>query len=140
MGPPLLTKSAFLSSNTVAADRKETASGLFKKLASKLKSPALGQLNATSTTTKATSSARVKSSPPLPSDFTCKEQREAALRARGLIVAPKKDLSEVEQDLDRRYAKTKPVPQEQTTEDGQPSAAEKIMQEWKAKNIAGGGL
>ena len=131
-----MTKAPSLSSNT-APDRKETY-GLFKKLASKLKSPAAAQLNATPTRT-ATKVTRVKNAPPLTNDFTCKEQREAALRARGLIAAPKKDLSEVEQDLDQRYAKTKAVPQEQTIKDGQPSAAEKIMQEWKAKNIASGG-
>jgi len=80
---------------------------------------------------------RAKNAPPLTNDFTCKEQREAALRERGLIAAPKKDLSQVEQDLDQKYAKTTPAPQNQTTEGGQPSAAEKIMQEWKAKNKAG---
>jgi len=70
-------------------------------------------------------------------DFTSKEQREAALRERGLVASPRKDLSQVEQDLDQRYAKTPPTPQDQTAEGGQPSAAEKIMQEWKAKNQAG---
>ena len=67
-------------------------------------------------------------------DFTSKEQREAALRERGLVASPRKDLS---QDHDQRYAKTSPTPQDQTAEGGQPSAAEKIMQEWKAKNQAG---
>jgi len=88
-------------------------------------------------TAKTNSTARVKNTPPLTNDFTSKEQREAALRACGLIAAPKKDLSEVEQDLDLRYAKTAPVPRDQTTQGGQQSAAEKIMQEWKAKNQAG---
>lgn len=111
--------------------------GLFKKIASKLKSPAPGQLNTASTTAKATSTVRVKNAPPLTNDFTSKEQREAALRARGLIVAPRKDLSQQEEDLDKRHAKTSPIPRDQTTEGGQPSAAEKIIQEWKAKNKAG---
>ena len=80
---------------------------------------------------------RAKTAPPLTNDFTSKEQREAALRERGLIAAPKKDLSQLEQDLDRRFGKTPPIPRDQKTKDGQPSAAEKIMQEWKAKNQAG---
>ena len=111
--------------------------GLFKKIASKLKSPAPGQLNAASTTAKATSTIRVKNAPPLTNDFTSKEQREAALRARGLIAAPRKDLSQQEEDLDKRHAKTSLVPQDRATDGGQPSAAEKIIQEWKAKNKAG---
>lgn len=123
----------FLFSNSTS-DLKEV-SGLFKfkKLANKL----TAQFNATSMTVKTTSTARVKNTPPLVNDFTSKEQREAALRERGLIAAPKKVLSELEQDLDQRYAKTTPIPQDQTTKGGQPSAAEKIMQEWKAKNKAG---
>ena len=111
--------------------------GLFKKIASKLKSPVPGQLNTVSTTAKATSTVRVKNTPPLTNDFTSKEQREAALRARGLIVAPRKDLSQQEEDLDKRHAKTSPIPRDQTNEGGQPSAAEKIIQEWKAKNKTG---
>ena len=110
---------------------------MFKKIASKLKSPAPGQLNTASTTAKATSTIRVKNAPPLTNDFTSKEQREAALRARGLIAVPRKDLSQLEEDLDRRRAKITPVPRDQATEGGQPSAAEKIIQEWKAKNKAG---
>lgn len=131
----VIDRKGFLSSKTVS-DQKDTA-GLFKKLASKLKSPAMGQLNTTSTTPPATPAVRVKSGPPLTNDFTSKEQREAALRERGLIAAPKKDLSQLEQDLDRRYTKTTPAPRDQTTKAGQPSAAEKIIQEWKAKNQAG---
>ena len=96
--------------------------------------PATGQLNTISTTAKRMSTVRAKNAPPLVNDFTSKEQREAALRERGLIPAPKKDLSELEEDLDRRNTKTTPIPRGQTTKDGQPSAAEKIMQEWKAKN------
>ena len=111
--------------------------GLFKKIASKLKSPAPGQLNTASTTAKTTSTIRVKNAPPLTNDFTNKEQREAALRARGLIPPSRKDLSQQEEDLDRRRPKPNPIPRDQTTEGGQPSAAEKIMQEWKAKNKAG---
>jgi hypothetical protein len=114
-----------------------TTSGLFKKLASKLKSPAPGQLKTTATAAKRTSTVRVKNAPPLTNDFTSKEQREAALRERGLIAAPRKDLSQLEKDLDQRYAKATSIPRDQTTKDGQPSAAEKIIQEWKARNRAG---
>ncbi|KAF9648833.1 hypothetical protein BDM02DRAFT_3186813 [Thelephora ganbajun] len=120
-----------LLSSQATSDQKETP-GLFKKLASKLKSPPT-----TPTSAKTSSPVRTRNVPPLTNDFTSKEQREAALRARGLIAAPKKDLSQLEQDLDRRNAKTVPIPRDQTTKDGQPSAAEKIMQEWKAKNQAG---
>lgn len=113
------------------SDQKET-SGLFKKLASKLISTR--QLNTTQTSAQRNLTARTKSAPPLVNDFTSKEQREAALRERGLIAAPKRDLSQVEQDLDRKYAKVAPIPQDQATKDGHQSAAEKIRQEWKAKN------
>jgi len=89
----------------------------------------MGQFT-TSTTAKRNSTVRVNN------DFTSKEQREAALRACGLVAAPKKDPSQVDQNLDLGYTKTTPTPREQTTKDGQQSAAEKIMQEWKAKNQA----
>jgi hypothetical protein len=124
----------FLLISNTTPDQKETSSGLFKKLASKLRYPNTGQLSPTSTPAKVTSKVRVKN------DFTSKEQREAALRECGLIATPRKDLSQVEQDLDRRFTKTEssPRPQDQTMEaGGQPSAAEKIMREWKAKNQAG---
>lgn len=120
---------------STTSDQKE-ASGLFKKLASKLISPAARQLNTTPTPPTRGSTIRGKSAPPLANDFTSKEQREAALRERGLIATPKKDLSQVEQDLDRKYAKITPVPRDQTTRGGQQSAAERIRQEWKAKNEA----
>lgn len=123
-----------LPSSQTASDQKE-ASGLFKKLASKLKPPASGQLNTTSTTAKRASTVRAKNAPPLTNDFTSKEQREAALRKCGLLVG--KDLSQLEGDLDRKNAKITPIPRDQTTKGGQPSAAEKIIQEWKAKNQAG---
>jgi len=131
---PLLTE-RFISSQT-APDQREI-SGLFKKIASKLKSPAPGQLNTTTAAAKATSTIRVKNAPPLTNDFTSKEQREAALRARGLLAPPRRDLSQIEKDLDKKHAKTTPIPRDQTTEGGEPSAAEKIIQEWKAKNKAG---
>ncbi|KAF9790466.1 hypothetical protein BJ322DRAFT_1036640 [Thelephora terrestris] len=118
------------------SDQKETF-GLFKKLASKLKSPAAAQPNTTQTSPRTSPTVRAKNPPPLANDFTSKEQREAALRERGLIAAPKKDLSQIEQDLDQKYAKVAPVPKDQTTKGGQQSAAEKIRQEWKAKNQAG---
>ena len=120
-------------SSPTTSDQKET-SGLFKKLASKLMSPAARQLNTMQTSPQRNLTVRTKSAPPLTNDFTSKEQREAALRERGLIAAPKRDLSQVEQDLDRKYAKVAPIPQDQATKNGQQSAAEKIMQEWKAKN------
>lgn len=125
-----------MSLSKTASDQKET-SGLFKKLASKLKSPAAVQLNTTQTSPNRNSMTRAKTAPPLTNDFTSKENREAALRERGLVAAPKKDLSQLEQDLDRKYAKVSPIPRDQTTKDGQQSAAERIRQEWKAKNEAG---
>lgn len=129
-----MTKARFSSQAT--SDQKETF-GLFKKFASKLKSPAAVQPNTTPTSPRTSSTVRAKNAPPLTNDFTSKEQREAALRERGLIAVPKKDLSQVEQDLDQKYAKVAPIPRDQTTKGGQQSAAEKIRQEWKAKNQAG---
>ena len=111
---------------------------MFKKLASKLKSPPAAQPSALSEISPRRGSVvRAKKAPPLTNDFTSKELREAALRERGLIAAPKKNLSEVEQELDQKYAKITPIPRDQTTNGGEQSAAEKIRQEWKAKNKLG---
>lgn len=123
-------------SSRATSDQKET-SGLFKKLANKLRSPVATQFNTTQTSPNRSSTIRAKAAPPLTNDFTSKENREAALRERGLIATPKKDLSQLEQDLDQKYAKVSPIPGDQTTKDGQQTAAEKIRQEWKAKNQAG---
>lgn len=53
------------------------------------------------------------------------------------MAAPNRDLSQLEKDRDRKYTKVAPVPRDQATKDGQQTAAEKIRQEWKAKNQAG---
>lgn len=129
MGFSVLTEGSLSSQTT--SDQKE-AYGLFKKLAGKLKTPVPGPFNTPSTTPKRAPTTRVKNAPPLTNDFTSKEQREAALRKCGLLAG--KDLSQLEGDLDLKYAKTTPIPRDQTTKGGQPSAAEKIMQEWRAKN------
>lgn len=65
-------------------------------------------------------------SPTLPNSFVSRENREAALRERGLL-PPKKDLSEQEREADQRLA---PIP----ALDNGFSAASKIKEEWMSIN------
>lgn len=68
-------------------------------------------------------------SPTLPNSFASRENREAALRERGLR-PPMKDLSEQEREADKRLA---PIPAPDKGQDGY-SAAAKIKEEWMSIN------
>ncbi|KAG2075357.1 hypothetical protein BDR04DRAFT_1114930 [Suillus decipiens] len=68
-------------------------------------------------------------SPTLPNSFASRENREAALRERGLR-PPMKDLSEQEREADKRLA---PMPAPDKDQDGY-SAAAKIKEEWMSIN------
>ncbi|KAG2122777.1 hypothetical protein DEU56DRAFT_760234 [Suillus clintonianus] len=68
-------------------------------------------------------------SPTLPNSFASRENREAALRERGLL-PPKKDLSEQEREADKHLA-TLPVPDKDQSGS---SAASKIKEEWLSIN------
>ncbi|KAG2145362.1 uncharacterized protein EDB93DRAFT_518468 [Suillus bovinus] len=69
-------------------------------------------------------------SPTLPNSFVSRENREAALRERGLL-PPMKDLSEQEREADERLA---PVPAPDKNRQGGFSAASKIKEEWMSAN------
>lgn len=68
-------------------------------------------------------------SPTLPNSFASRENREAALRERGLL-PPMKDLSEQEREADERLA---PIPAPDKYQSGF-SAASKIKEEWMSTN------
>lgn len=68
-------------------------------------------------------------SPTLPNSFASRENREAALRERGLL-PPMKDLSEQEREADERLA---PLPAPDKQQSGF-SAASKIKEEWMSIN------
>jgi hypothetical protein len=68
-------------------------------------------------------------SPTLPNSFTSRENREAALRERGLL-PPMKDLSQQEREADERLA---PIPAPDKDQNGF-SAAAKIKEEWMSIN------
>lgn len=68
-------------------------------------------------------------SPTLPNSFASRENREAALRERGLL-PPMKDLSEQEREADARLA---PLPAPDKYQSGF-SAASKIKEEWMSIN------
>lgn len=68
-------------------------------------------------------------SPTLPNSFVSRENRQAALRERGLL-PPMKDLSQQEREADERLA---PVPAPDKAQGGF-SAASKIKEEWMSAN------
>ncbi|RPD74990.1 hypothetical protein L226DRAFT_463024, partial [Lentinus tigrinus ALCF2SS1-7] len=89
-----------------------------------------------------------KAPPPAapPNDFTSPEQRQAALRARGLIPASSTaqrrfrdaegfmmPLSEQEAEIDRRYAVVVPRTSSSEDEDASGSEARRIREAWLAK-------
>ena len=134
--------------------------GLFKRLTTKLRKPSepLGHDGAEGPQDESQQgsgsrrrhqySARKHSqtTPNLENAWTSPEQRNAALRARGLLPAqaqPFKDshgfhlpLSEQEQQLDARVAVEAPVPRQS---DERESEAGKIAEAWMKKNLEAGG-
>lgn len=70
-------------------------------------------------------------SPTLPNSFVSRENREAALRERGLL-PPSKDLSQQEREADERLGLA-PIPVPNKDESGF-SAASKIKEEWLSTN------
>ena len=113
-------------------------SGLFRKLTTRLR-PTLSHPKTPSPAV---------ASPPLPhspthrsavpvlsNDLVAVQRRQAALQQCGLVPLPRKDLSQLERELDRRFSHVVVPPQDQP-EQGEPSTAEKIRREWRAKNEA----
>ncbi|KAF8802498.1 hypothetical protein BYT27DRAFT_7261032 [Phlegmacium glaucopus] len=87
--------------------------------------------------TPSTLASRLTTIPPGPNAFT-KENREAALRERGLLppLEPNKDLSAQEKEQDRAIPIVNPTgdPHSPTEANNTLSAADLIKKEWEAKN------
>jgi len=154
-------------------DAQKAQPGVFRRLTSKLRSPSQSWAHVSSSqagldqedvpgdqpshpSTKKEKPKRKVSAPllsqrkagyQLENAFTSPEQRQAALRAAGLVPSntrPGKDahgynvpLSELEEQLDRRYAIT---PENAPRSSGeQESEAQRIKEAWMKKNSEGGG-
>ncbi|KAF7773372.1 hypothetical protein Agabi119p4_5539 [Agaricus bisporus var. burnettii] len=92
-------------------------------------------LRAISTTFRTRPAVQPASPSPVSPTLQAKQNREAALRERGLLppLAPPKDLSRQEADQDRRT----PVVRFESKNDGntvEPSAADLVKREWESKN------
>ncbi|KAG2017721.1 hypothetical protein CC2G_007207 [Coprinopsis cinerea AmutBmut pab1-1] len=74
--------------------------------------------------------------PPAVNSAFGREQREAALRERGLLPPlPQKDLSQLEREQDRKIPVVRPAPDDASIPAGDGmSAADLIKKEWEAKN------
>ncbi|OBZ66425.1 hypothetical protein A0H81_13692 [Grifola frondosa] len=156
--PPLPTASA-TPSHTAAAQKSGSGPGLFKRLTTKLHSNAAPPVTSPSSPTDNTRGSATPTiskpkrkvdlhMPPMPkapapalTNFGSLEQRQAALRARGLIPAvphPYKDahgyrvpLSEQEAELDRRFTV---VIEDQHSDSEQESESKRIMEAWLTRN------
>lgn len=92
-------------------------------------------LRAISTTFRTRPTGQTTPPPPVSPTPQAKQNREAALRERGLLppLAPPRDLSRQEADLDRRT----PIIRFEARTDGsiaEPSAADLVKREWESKN------
>lgn len=92
-------------------------------------------LRAISTTFRSRSPVSPVSPSPASTTLHAKQNREAALRERGLLppLAPPKDLSRQEADQDRRIPIVS-LDRKSADDAVEPSAADLIKQEWEAKN------
>jgi len=68
-----------------------------------------------------------------PMDVISVQRRQAALQRRVLSPLQRKDLSQLEQELDQKYNHLVVLPQDQS-EQGELTTAEKIRREWQAIN------
>lgn len=74
--------------------------------------------------------------PPAPSDLAAVRRRQAALQQCGLVPVPRRDLSQLEAELDRRFSHVVTLPQDQQDQEDDLTSAERIRREWQAKNEA----
>ena len=112
-------------------------SALFRKLTTKLKPPTMHPRSANSAiasppNSPTHSSTRRPAVPVAPADAAAIKRRRAALEQCGLVPLQRKDLSQLEEELDQRLSHIV-LPQDQP-EQGELSTAEKIRREWQAKN------
>ena len=81
-------------------------------------------------------SARRPAVPIASTDVAAVRRRQAALQHCGLVPSPRRDLSQLEKELDRRFSHIVALPHD--PQDGDElTSAEKIRREWQAKNEAG---
>ena len=66
-------------------------------------------------------------------DAAAMKRRRAALQQCGLVAPQRKDLSQLEAELDRRFSRVVVLSQDQQDQE-EMSSAEKIRREWQAKN------
>ncbi|TFK49918.1 hypothetical protein OE88DRAFT_293269 [Heliocybe sulcata] len=103
-------------------------SGVFKRVTTQFRRRMSGALPQHSSTQNRQSSY----GPPMPSDFTNKEQREQALRERGLIPASRRDLSALEASRDLHKTYVKPLSDEEAGRGGK-TAAMLIREQYEAR-------
>ena len=114
--------------------------GLFRKLTTRLK-PLTFHPKSTKSTIPSSLTSPVKSPTPrsavpiVSNDKAAVKRRQAALQKCGLVPTQRKDLSQLEQELDQRFSHIVVLPQDQQEED-ELTTAERIRREWQAKNEA----
>lgn len=117
--------------------KSRSPSGIFRKLTTRLKSPTLNPKSANFNTPPSPKSpthpsTRLPTVPEAPTDIAAVKRRRAALQQLGLVPL-RKDLSQLEAELDQRFSHVVESPQDQQDQDDL-SSAEKIRREWQAKN------
>lgn len=113
-------------------------SRLFRKLTTRFKPPTLHPKSANLKTASPPRSPTQPSThrsavPSASADAVAVKRRQAALQQCGLVSLPRRDLSQLEAELDRRFTRIIALPQDEQDHDDLTSA-EKIRREWQAKN------
>ena len=129
------------SLNSRSRPLKSTPSRLFRKLTRRFKTPILPPKSANPETASPPrsptqlSNRRSQAVPIASGDVAAVMRRQAALHQCGLVPLPRKDLSQLEADLDRRFTRIVVLPDDQQDSE-EMTTAEKIRKEWQAKNEA----
>lgn len=117
--------------------KSKQPTSLLRKLTNKLKPPTLHprlpKPAIASPTSSTPPSTRRSAVPSASEEATAVRRRRAALQQCGLVPLPSRDLSQLEEELDRRFSHVVVISQDQP-EQGEMTTAEKIRREWKTKN------
>ena len=108
--------------------KTKSSPGFFSKLKSRLFRSKTA--NPAVTSPPIQPSTRRSGVPTPPQDPASIQRRQAALQQCGLVPVPRKDLSQLEQELDRRFGHVVA----HQSERGELSTAEKVRREWETKN------
>ena len=129
--------SAHLPLNCRPRPAKSSSFSFFRKFTAKLKcqSSRSKTPNPSIASPPLSPPARRPSIPVAPNDLASFQRRQAALQQCGLVPVPKKDLSQLERELDRKFSHVVVLPQEQPDQ-GEFTTAEKIRSEWQASHEA----